>query len=128
MAVDGGGKRVPLNMRTTEEVRALLEAAAGSSGRSLAAEVEHRIAMSFEWERAFGEAKEILSRAKGATEAGIDAAHNQAGHLKVSTSAGKIWAEPGALDAFTAPSIAKIVKGAVAEALAEAGIGSRDSK
>ena len=37
----GEGKRVPLNMRTTREVRGRLEKAASDSGRSLAQEVEY---------------------------------------------------------------------------------------
>jgi hypothetical protein len=36
-------KRVPLNMRTTPDVRAKIEAAAKRSGRSLAHQVEHMI-------------------------------------------------------------------------------------
>lgn len=42
-----GGKRHPLNMRTTAHLRGRLEAAAVRSGRSLAQEVEHRLEMSF---------------------------------------------------------------------------------
>lgn len=41
------GKRHPLNMRTTEEIRHKLEAAATLSGRSLVQEVEFRIERSF---------------------------------------------------------------------------------
>jgi hypothetical protein len=41
------GKRYPLNMRTTFEVRQKLERAAGATGRSLAQEVEHRLDRSF---------------------------------------------------------------------------------
>jgi hypothetical protein len=40
------GKRYPLNMRTTKEVREKLEAAASESGRSLAQEVEFRVQQS----------------------------------------------------------------------------------
>jgi hypothetical protein len=54
----GGGKRHPLNMRTTAETRERLEASAAASGRSLAQEVEYRLEQSFSWEevveRAFG--------------------------------------------------------------------------
>lgn len=42
-----GGKRYPLNMRTTKETRERLEQAALASGRSLAQEVEFRIEQSF---------------------------------------------------------------------------------
>ena len=40
------GKRYPLNMRTTKEVREKLEAAASESGRSLTQEVEFRVQQS----------------------------------------------------------------------------------
>lgn len=43
----GKGKRVPLNMRATRELRKALEKAAANSGRSLAQEVEHRLERSF---------------------------------------------------------------------------------
>ncbi len=43
----GEGKRVPLNMRTTRELRERLEREAADSGRSLAQEVEARLERSF---------------------------------------------------------------------------------
>ena len=43
----GEGKRVPLNMRTTRELRGDIERAAADSGRSLVQEVEHRLKQSF---------------------------------------------------------------------------------
>ena len=43
----GEGKRVPLNMRTTREVRERLERRAADSGRSLVQEVERRLERSF---------------------------------------------------------------------------------
>ena len=45
---DGAGKRVPLNMRTTQDLRSKLDAAAAASGRSLAQEVELRLERSFD--------------------------------------------------------------------------------
>jgi hypothetical protein len=50
----GGGKRHPLNMRTTRETRDRLEAAAAANGRSLAQEVEARLERSFAEEAGFG--------------------------------------------------------------------------
>src|SRR5258705_10464765 len=41
------GKRYPLNMRTTRELRERIEAAARASGRSLVQEVEFRLEQSF---------------------------------------------------------------------------------
>ncbi|TXN41424.1 Arc family DNA-binding protein [Methylobacterium sp. WL30] len=44
---EGEGKRVPLNMRSTRELRDRLETAAEKSGRSIAQEVEFRLEQSF---------------------------------------------------------------------------------
>lgn len=43
----GGGKIVPLSMRTTAEIRQRMEKAAEANGRSLASEVEDRLLSSF---------------------------------------------------------------------------------
>src|SRR6266567_1444577 len=42
------GKRYPLNMRTTKELRDKIEQAAAASGRSLVQEVEFRLERSFQ--------------------------------------------------------------------------------
>ena len=47
----GEGKRTPLNMRTTRELRERLEREAADSGRSLAQEVEARLERSFAEEK-----------------------------------------------------------------------------
>lgn len=49
--IRGDGKKVPLNMRTTAELRKKIDKAAGRSGRSLVAEVEYRVEASFHYER-----------------------------------------------------------------------------
>lgn len=49
-----GGKRHPLNMRTTKVLREALEASAVENGRSLAQEVEQRLENSFRQDYAFG--------------------------------------------------------------------------
>jgi hypothetical protein len=41
--IPGEGKKVPLNMRTTAELRATIEERAGKSGRSLVQEVEYLV-------------------------------------------------------------------------------------
>jgi predicted HicB family RNase H-like nuclease len=64
--VRGKGKRYPLNMRTTKELRDRLEAAAKRSGRSLVQEVEYRLGMSFaeeDWHEKQREELEALSHA-----------------------------------------------------------------
>jgi hypothetical protein len=61
MVVQPTGKRVALNMKASEELRAQLEAAARVSGRSLTAEVEARVRQSFEFEKAFIDARTYLA-------------------------------------------------------------------
>lgn len=53
IAAKGKGKRYPLNMRTTKEVREILEKAARASGRSLVQEVERRLETSFQMDALF---------------------------------------------------------------------------
>jgi hypothetical protein len=48
------GKRYPMNLRTTYEVRQKLETAARMSGRSLMAEAEHRVQQSIDQDDVFG--------------------------------------------------------------------------
>jgi hypothetical protein len=57
-----GGKRYPLNMRTTREMRERLEASARASGRSLAQEVEIRLEQSFRVDDVRREIKEFAAR------------------------------------------------------------------
>ena len=51
----GEGKRTPLNMRTTRELRERLEREAADSGRSLAQEIEFRLERSFAEEKSQAE-------------------------------------------------------------------------
>src|SRR5215471_13276718 len=56
------GKRYPLNMRTTRELRERIEAAAEASGRSLVQEVEYRLEQSFERQAILEEIRDIIRR------------------------------------------------------------------
>ncbi|UYO37483.1 hypothetical protein KQX62_12010 [Rhodopseudomonas palustris] len=67
-AASQGGKRYPLNMRTTFEVRQQLENAARNSGRSLTQEAEYRIDRTFQTERLLSD---VLSLAYGPRLAGL---------------------------------------------------------
>jgi hypothetical protein len=49
----GAGKRMPMNMRTTAELRRKIDKAAHKSGRSLVQEVEYRVEESFRREKTF---------------------------------------------------------------------------
>jgi hypothetical protein len=53
------GKRYPLNMRTTFEVRRELEQAAAATGRSLAQEAEYRIQRTFQNQKVLQEALDL---------------------------------------------------------------------
>ena len=59
----GEGKRTPLNMRTTRELRERLEREAADSGRSLAQEVEFRLEQSFAEEKSQAEFSDERVRA-----------------------------------------------------------------
>jgi hypothetical protein len=48
------GKRYPVGIRTTKELKDLLQAAATASGRSVAQEIEHRLETSFQTEALYG--------------------------------------------------------------------------
>jgi hypothetical protein len=57
------GKRHPLNMRTTKELREKLEQAAAKSGRSLVGEVEYRLERSFDRDETVKLAKSEMTKA-----------------------------------------------------------------
>ena len=57
------GKRYPLNMRTTRELRDRIEAAARASGRSLVQEVEYRLERSFQTDDLTKEMKASIQEA-----------------------------------------------------------------
>ncbi|MBV8736484.1 MAG: hypothetical protein JO007_04345 [Alphaproteobacteria bacterium] len=48
------GKRYPVGIRTTKQLKDLLHAAATASGRSVAGEIEHRLEQSFQTEALYG--------------------------------------------------------------------------
>ncbi|MET0745290.1 MAG: hypothetical protein ABWY78_18110 [Microvirga sp.] len=89
-AVQGGaGERVPLNMMTTRDVRAKLEAAAIASGRSIAHEVVYHVELSLDWQLTKQTAHQQLGWVEDlVSEKGL-AAIRQAGFDIVSTSDGE---------------------------------------
>lgn len=92
-------RRQQLNMRVTDEIRAKLEAAAEVAGRNLTQEVEWRIEQSFEWQAAFGEAREWLETQKSKIadieRGNVKAALHRLGWHPLHTPDGDLWAEPG---------------------------------
>src|SRR5258708_14064315 len=77
------GKRYPLNMRTTFEMRQRLEAAAKDSGRSLAQKAEFRIDRTFQTQGLLAEA---LTLAFGSRLAGLVLAIEDAPKAPASTT------------------------------------------
>jgi len=67
---NSSGKRFPLNMRTTIELRQALEEAARHSGRSLAQEVEQRLQRSLQAD-AGGQVYDTLAHAYGEKTSGL---------------------------------------------------------
>jgi hypothetical protein len=61
----GTGKRMPMNMRTTQALRAKIDKAARKSGRSLVQEVEYRVERSFMRDEAYGEIERIRRHVLG---------------------------------------------------------------
>lgn len=99
------GKRYPLNMRTTFELRRQLEGAASASGRSLAQEAELRIEHSFRDRRLLQEALELAYGREGADILAnigeiMKAAGQHSGFLATSTLEGsqRWWDNPYAYD------------------------------
>lgn len=62
-AVDSVKRTKSLNLKTTEELRGLLEEAARQSGRALTHEVEYRLQQSFDQERMVRIIREELAKA-----------------------------------------------------------------
>jgi hypothetical protein len=66
------GKRYPLNMRTTRELRERIIAAAHASGRSLVQEVEYRLERSFQLEDQQQSMTSLVDKAVNASTAAME--------------------------------------------------------
>src|SRR5215211_5888252 len=62
------GRRAPLSLRTTDDLRAKLEASASESVRNLTLEIERRLELSYEWERKWKDAQAMLAEHKAKIE------------------------------------------------------------
>jgi hypothetical protein len=92
-------KRNNLTFRARDVLKDKLEETASKNGRSISGEIEVRLEMSFDWERAHGTVDAYLNRIKaemGAMEHGnVRAVLQRLGYQKVITPEGGIlWAEP----------------------------------
>jgi hypothetical protein len=109
------GKRYPLNMRTTFEMRQRLEAAAKDSGRSLAQEAEFRIDRTFQTQRLLAEALELAfgSRLAGLLLVIGDAAKataSTAGFINTGRVDADAWLQSPLVYDEVAKAISKIVE------------------
>src|SRR5215213_2331394 len=94
------GKRYPLNIRTTKEIRDWLEEAASRNGRSLTAELESLVERSFEWQRAFKDVDtmraETMAKLEEIEVGSAKAALHRLGWQKLhGTRYGTVWLPPG---------------------------------
>ena len=92
-------------------------------------EMAWRVGMSFEWERAFGDARQLLANADRVTAGGLRQALRDAGYTPVGSSVGTYWLEPGMptipLQGDLAPQVKTAIVEAVRQAFAESKEGSR---
>jgi hypothetical protein len=95
-----------LKVRLREPLRAQLEKSARQHGVSLNAEIAKRLDQSFEWEKAFADAKKM-------TEQGFEAVMLQKGYQPIRTKHGLIWAQ-------TEIEVADVVRSVEATALVRA--------
>src|SRR4051812_46943885 len=88
------GRRAPLSLRTTDELRSKLEQSASESGRNLTLEVERRLELSYEWERAFGDVQSLISKTKAelqkAEDDGFPAYAHRRGYQPIRTPRGTV--------------------------------------
>jgi hypothetical protein len=94
-AVAQAGKRYPLNMRTTFEIRSKLEAAAAESGRSLAQEAESLIEKALQLDKVLAAMRTTIADIE---RGNIDSVLNRKGYTIVERDPDthkKMWAEPG---------------------------------
>jgi hypothetical protein len=68
---------------------------AEATGRSISEEIERRLNLSFEWQRAEGDVRKWLADSDAAIKNGFKSALRQAGYQPIHDINGTFWAEPG---------------------------------
>ena len=113
-----GGKRYPLNVRTTLEMRRKIEAAAHASGRSLVQELEHRLEQSFNDEKLDQTSRldttsvRFLTRLVALTT------------VMTETRTGKVWKDDAATAAELRVALELVTRGATSGGLSDEDIQS----
>jgi hypothetical protein len=72
-----------------------IKKAAEQSGRSMSEELAWRAALSFEWEKQFGDTQKLLTDARRAIESDLRQAMIAAGYTPIRADFDTFWAEPG---------------------------------
>lgn len=89
------GKRGTFTFRVTADLRAQLEAAAAAGPRSVSEEIERRLVLYAEYDKAFGSAQKIIDDAMTTTIENLKPRMTRAGFHRITTDQGAVWAEPG---------------------------------
>jgi hypothetical protein len=110
------GQRVSLGLKVTAETKRRIDLEAQASGRTQSQEAERRIELSFEYERAFGEARKVLADARQINTDNMKAMMFRDGWQQVRGIGGSAWFEPGAdYDRWLAENTSSIMVDEIAE-------------
>jgi hypothetical protein len=110
--------------RVPESLHRLIKGAAKRSGRTMSDELAWRAAVSFEWEKAFGEARKVVAEAHRIIEGDLRGALRANGFTPIYDLAGTYWKEPGMpadarLKVVPTPEMKVVIAEAVKETLAQ---------
>lgn len=81
--------------RVPTSLHRLIKESAKKSGRSMSDELAWHAGLSFEWTEKFGEVRQLIADARRAMAGELRNAMIEAGYTPISTSTGRVWAEPG---------------------------------
>src|SRR5687768_15799373 len=84
-------KRNNLTFRARDQLKASLAQQAKTNSRSLSEEIEHRLEMSFEWERGFRDVDAIVAEASEIAKKSLEEAAIRAGWQRVGSTTGPAW-------------------------------------
>jgi hypothetical protein len=86
------GRRYQIGVIVTGATKAVIDAAAKASGRTISREVEHLVEKALQYDRVL----EAMNRSLADIANGnVDAAHRRAGYRWVHSNYGKVWFPPG---------------------------------
>jgi hypothetical protein len=93
------GRKAPhrpvLSQRVPQELYDVIKDAGRASGRTMGEEMVWRVERSFEWEKAFGDARAVMTEGRKAIAGELQAKLRADGYQVVRGSGGNAWFEPG---------------------------------